>query len=66
MLDQWWHEREAAVAAGQPDPYDGLDEHGWQWIQVRKLKLVEGKPKFDQAETDTVAHKMLELAKLQK
>ena len=29
-------------------------------------KLVEGKPKFDQPETDTVAQKMLELAELQK
>ena len=38
-----------------------MDERGWQWIQARKTKLVEGKPKFDQPETDTVAQKMLEL-----
>jgi len=65
-LDQWRREREAAIAAGQPDPYDSLDERGWQWIQARKPKLVEGKLKFDQPETDTVAQKMLELAELQK
>ena len=41
-LDQWRREREAAIAAGQPDPYDGLDERGWQWIQARKPKLVKG------------------------
>ena len=45
-LDQWRHEREAAIAAEQPNPYDGLDERGWQWIQARKPKLVDGKPKF--------------------
>ena len=65
-LDQWHCEREAAIATGQPDPYDGLDKRGWQWIQARKPKLVEGKPKFDQPETDTVAQNMLELAELQK
>ena len=58
-LDQWRRERDAAIAAGQPDPYDG-----WQWIQARKPKLVEGKPKFDLPETDTVAQKMLELGEL--
>ena len=65
-LDQWRREREAAIAAGQPDPFDDLDECGWQWIQARKPKLVDRKPKFDQPETDTVAQKMLELAELQK
>ena len=65
-IDQWRHEREAVIAAGQPDPYDGLDERGWQWIQPWKPKLVEGKPKFDQPENDMVAQKMLALAELQK
>ena len=65
-LDQWRREREAAIVAGQPDPYDGLDERGWKWIQARKTKLVEGKLKFDQPETDMVAQKMLALAELQK
>jgi len=65
-LNQWRHEREAAIAAEQPNPYDGLDERGWQWIQARKPKLVEGKPKFDQPENDMVAQKMLALAELQK
>ena len=65
-LDQSRREREAAIAAGQPDPYDGLDERGWQWIQARKPKIVDRKPKFDQPETETVAQKMLELAELQK
>jgi hypothetical protein len=40
-------EREAAIATGQPDPYEGLDEHGWWWLEARKPKIVEGKPKFD-------------------
>ena len=26
-VDQWCHEREAAIAAGQLDPFEGLDEH---------------------------------------
>ena len=43
-----------------------MDERGWQWNKARKPKLVDGKPKFDQPETDTVAQKMLELAELQK
>ena len=27
-IDQWRRERVAAIAAGQPDPYDDLDESG--------------------------------------
>ena len=27
-IDQWRREREAAIAAGKPDPYDGLDDCG--------------------------------------
>ena len=29
-IDQWRREREAAIAAGQLDPYEGLDDRGWQ------------------------------------
>ena len=65
-MDQWRREREAAIAAGQPDPYEGLDERGWLWLEARKPKIVEGKPKFDRPETEAVADKMLELAELQK
>ena len=46
-IDQWRREREAAIAAGQLDPYEGLDNHGWQWLEAGKPKIVEGKPKFD-------------------
>ena len=28
-VDQWRCEREVAIAAGQPDPFEGLDECGW-------------------------------------
>ena len=45
--DQWRREREAAIAAGQPNPFAGLTEHGWFWLEVRKSKIVEGKPHFD-------------------
>ena len=51
-MDQWRREREAVIAAGQPDPYEGLDERGWQWLEARKPKIVEGKPKFDRPETE--------------
>ena len=27
-IDQWRREREAAIAAGQPDPYEGLNNRG--------------------------------------
>jgi len=43
-----------------------LDDRGWQWLEARKPKIVEGKPKFDQPETEAVAERMLKLAKLQK
>ena len=65
-IDQWRREREAAIAAGKPDPYDGLDDRGWQWFEARKPKIVQGKPKFDQPETEAVAERMLKLAELQK
>ena len=41
--EQWRREREAAIAAGQPDPFAGLTEHGWFWLEARKSKIVEGK-----------------------
>jgi hypothetical protein len=43
-----------------------LDECGWRWLEARKPKIVEGKPKFDRPETEAVAEKMLQLAELQK
>jgi hypothetical protein len=36
------------------------------WLQARKPKIVDDKPKFDQPETETVPQKMYELNKLQK
>jgi hypothetical protein len=42
-----------------------LDKCGWQWLQAKKPKLVEGKPKFDQSKIKAV-EKILELVKLQK
>ena len=27
-IDQWRHEREATIAAGQPNPYEGIDDRG--------------------------------------
>ena len=65
-MDQWQRQREVAIAAEQPDPYEGLDERGWRWLEARKPKIVEEKPKFDHPETEAVADKMLELAELQK
>jgi hypothetical protein len=65
-VEKWRCEREAAMATGQPGPYEGLDERGWRWLEARKPKIVEGKPKFDRPQTETVAEKMLQLAELQK
>ena len=56
-MDQWRREREAAIAAGQSDPYEGLDDRGWRWLEARKPKIVEGKPKFDRLKTEAVAKK---------
>jgi hypothetical protein len=53
-----------AIAAGQPDPFEGLDERGNFWLQARKPKIEDGKPKFDQRETESVAQKMYELTDL--
>jgi hypothetical protein len=35
-----------AIAAGQPDPYEGLDECGWRWLEARKPKIVEENQNF--------------------
>ena len=64
--DQWRREREAAIAAGQPDPFEGLTERAMFWLQARKPKIVEGKPHFDKPETKTVTQKMYKLTELQK
>ena len=64
--DQWRREREVAIAAGQPDPFEGLTERAAFWLQARKPKIVEGKSHFDKPETEAVAQKMYELTELQK
>ena len=43
-----------------------MEERGWQWLEARKPKIVEGKPKFDRSETKVVAEKILQLAELRK
>ena len=43
-----------------------MDDREWQWLEARKPKIVEGKPKFDRPETEAVAKTMLQLAELQK
>jgi len=58
--------KEAAIATGQLDPFEGLTERVAFWLQARKPKIVEGKPHFDKPETKAVAQKMYELTKLQK
>jgi len=55
MADQWRREREAAIAAGQPDPFEGLTERAMFLLQAKKPKIVESKPHFDTPETEAVA-----------
>jgi hypothetical protein len=52
QLEKWRREREATIAAEEPDPFEGLDERAWMWPQARKPKIVNGKPQFDQPETE--------------
>ena len=47
-VDQWRREREAIIAVGQPDPFQGLTDRGWFWVEARKPKVVDGKPHFDE------------------
>ena len=63
--DQWRREREAIIAAGLPDPFQGLTDRGWFWLEARKPKIVDGKPYFDEPQTEAVAQKMYELTDLQ-
>uniref|UniRef100_K4AKY2 Uncharacterized protein n=1 Tax=Setaria italica TaxID=4555 RepID=K4AKY2_SETIT len=53
-IDKWWQDREAAIVVGQTDPYECLDEHGWQWLQAREPTIVDGKCTFSQPETNQV------------
>jgi hypothetical protein len=64
--EKWRIEREAAIVAGQPNPFESLDERARMWLQARKPKIVDGKPQFDQPKTEAVAKKMYELNMLQK
>jgi len=63
--DQRRREREAIIAAGLPDPFQGLTDRGWFWLEARKFKIVDGKPHFDEPQTKAVAQKMYELTDLQ-
>ena len=62
--DQWRREREAAIATGLPDPFQGLMDHGWFWLEARKPKIVDDKPHFDEPQTEAVAQKIYELTDL--
>ena len=44
--DQWRREREAIIAAGLPDSFQGLTDHGWFWLEATKPKIVDGKTHF--------------------
>uniref|UniRef100_K3ZEJ1 DUF8039 domain-containing protein n=1 Tax=Setaria italica TaxID=4555 RepID=K3ZEJ1_SETIT len=59
-------DREAAIAAGQPDPFEGLDEHGWQWLAARKPTIVDGKPTFSTVETNQMAEKIYDFSERQR
>jgi len=63
--DQWRRERDAAIAAGLPDPFAGLTDRGWFWLEARKPKIVDVKPHFDKPEIEAVTQKIFELAELQ-
>ena len=63
--NQWWREREAIIAARLPDPFQGLTDRGWFWLEARKPKIVDGKPHFDEPQTEAIAKKMYELTDLQ-
>uniref|UniRef100_K3YBU0 Uncharacterized protein n=1 Tax=Setaria italica TaxID=4555 RepID=K3YBU0_SETIT len=54
-IDKWRQDREAAIAAGQPDPFEGLDERGWQWLAARNPTIVDGKPTFSTSESNQLA-----------
>jgi hypothetical protein len=41
-VEKWRLEREVAIDVEQPDPFEGFDERGLQWLQVRKPKIVDG------------------------
>jgi hypothetical protein len=43
----------------------GLDERGWQLLQARKPKIVDGKTKFNQSKTEAVAEKIFKLGEHQ-
>ena len=62
--DQWRHERVAIIATGLPDPFQGLTDRGWFWLEARKPKIVDDKPHFDEPQTEAVAQKMYELTDL--
>nr|TKW40884.1 hypothetical protein SEVIR_1G276000v2 [Setaria viridis] len=58
-IDKWQQDREAAIAARQPDPFEGLDE-------PRKPTIVDGKPTFSTSKTNQVAEKINNLSKRQR
>jgi len=62
--DQWRHERVAIIATGLPDPFQGLTDRGWFWLEARKPKIVDDKPHFDEPQTEAIAQKMYELTDL--
>ena len=57
---QWRRERDVAIAAGLPDPFQGHTDRGWFWLEARKPKIVDGKPHFDEPQTEAVTKKMYE------
>ncbi|KAM0890274.1 hypothetical protein ACQ4PT_027105 [Festuca glaucescens] len=54
------------IVAGQPDPFEGLDDRGWQWLAAREPTIIDGKLHFTSSKTNLVAERIKELSERQR
>ena len=64
--EKWRRTRDALIAAGQPDPFEGLDECGYQWLLAREPEIIDGKLHFAKEATNVMCEKITNLSEAQR
>ena len=65
-MEKWKKEREDAIARGEPDPYEGLDECCLNWVKVWEVKDATGTKSFAKPKTREVVSNIKRFAEAQK
>jgi hypothetical protein len=59
---KWWQEEREAAAAGQENPFEGVDERSRDFFYARRpKKLKEGRTKYNELQTEEAEKALLSI-----